>query len=195
MSVDLFMRRILFRGLIAVAFLVVVLVVWIVAGRQISMLVDRAKTVFMKSLPVTPLTHDGSESGGTLQIGELPMSIEGPDYTPVGIRITNDAQQRIVLSKDGKSFLLAQEPGDDTSFTIERSMMSWPTPFDFNFMTGVSPSWRRHLYYVLRWKKSSGARLKMVWRYEQYFYSQGGWTSGFMTRAGSTGLIQVEVSE
>jgi len=189
------MRRTFLKGLGAVALLLVILVVWIMVGRQISMLLDKAKTVFLKSLPVMPLTYDGSESSGTFLIGDLPMSTEGTDYKPYPLRITWDSQRRPVLSVEGKSFPLSTEPADDVSFTIERSLMSWPTPLDFNFMTGVSPSWRRHLYYVLRWKKSSGATLKMVWRYEQYFYSNGGWTSGFMTRAGSTGLIQVEVSE
>jgi hypothetical protein len=158
------------------------------------MLLDRAKTVFLKSLPATPLTYDGSESGGTFLIGDVPLSTDGTDNKPYPMRITSDSQQRLVLSMAGRSFLLSPEAGDETSFTVETSVMSWPTPFDFNFMTGVSPSWRRHLYYVLRWKKSSGARLKMVWRYEQYFYSPS-WTSGFMTRAGSTGLIDVQLSE
>jgi hypothetical protein len=31
----------------------------------------------------------------------------------------------------------------------------------------------------------------MVWRYEQYFYEN--WASGFMTRAGTTGLIHVDI--
>src|SRR5678816_948790 len=64
------MRRLLGRGLAVVAVLVVVLVVWILAGRQISMLLDRVKTVFLKSLPATPLNYDGTESAGTLLIGD-----------------------------------------------------------------------------------------------------------------------------
>ena len=38
-------------------------------------------------------------------------------------------------------------------------------------------------------------KLEMLWRYEQYFYPANGWASGFMTRAGSTGLIQVAIKE
>jgi len=45
----------------------------------------------------------------------------------------------------------------------------------------------------VHWKKSSGASLQMLWRYEQFFYTDNGWTSGFMTREGSTGLIRVEI--
>lgn len=37
----------------------------------------------------------------------------------------------------------------------------------------------------------AGGRLEMVWRYEQYYYDN--WASGFITRAGTTGLIRVEI--
>jgi hypothetical protein len=85
--------------------------------------------------------------------------------------------------------------GDDASIEIRRSILNWPTPFEVNFMTGHSPSWKRHLYYRVRWKKSSGASLEMIWRYEQFFYPGNGWASGFMTHEGSTGLIRVNINE
>jgi hypothetical protein len=84
---------------------------------------------------------------------------------------------------------------DDASIEIRRSILNWPTPFEVNFMTGHSPSWKRHLYYRVSWKKSSGANLEILWRYEQFFYPGNGWTSGFMTRKGSTGLIRVDIKE
>jgi hypothetical protein len=43
----------------------------------------------------------------------------------------------------------AADATDETSLTLERSVLSWPTPFGFNFMTGRSPAWRRHLYFRL----------------------------------------------
>ena len=58
----------------------------------------------------------------------------------------------------------AAEPGDAASLIIDRSALIWPTPFDFNFMTGRSPSWKRHLYYRLSWRKASGARLDVLWK-------------------------------
>ena len=42
------------------------------------------------------------------------------------------------------------------------SVLSWPTPFDINLMTGQSPSWKRHTYYEILWKKSVGANLRML---------------------------------
>ena len=95
----------------------------------------------------------------------------------------------------GEHLATAPPPGDQAFLATRHSVLSWPTPFDMNFMTGQSPSWKRHIYQEIRWKKSSGAKLQMLWRYEQFFYPGNGWASGFMTREGSTGLIRVEIKE
>ena len=84
---------------------------------------------------------------------------------------------------------------DQAFLATRRSVLSWPTPFELNFMTGQSPSWKRHIYYEVHWKKASGVTLAMLWRYEQFFYPRSGWGAGFMTREGSTGLIRVKVNE
>ncbi len=102
-----------------------------------------------------------------------------------------DANHAIALGRVGDSLGVKPQPGDKARFQIERSMLSWPTPLAINFMSGHSPSWKRHLYYRLVWENRDGGRLEMVWRYEQYFYED--WASGFMTRAGTTGLIHVDI--
>jgi hypothetical protein len=76
-------------------------------------------------------------------------------------------------------------------FETDRGFISWPTPLAINFISGNSPSWKRHLYYRLLWEKPDRQRLELVWRYEQYYYDR--WASGFMTRPGSTGLIRVDI--
>lgn len=86
----------------------------------------------------------------------------------------------------------APEPGDQVSFTVARSLLSWPTPLDINFMTGQSPQWRRNLYFRLAWRKPSGAALSMGWRYEQWFYVADGW-SRYMTHEGATGLVDLRI--
>jgi len=63
-----------------------------------------------------------------------------------------------------------------------------------NFMTGASPSWKRHTYQRLSWTKSNGAKLEMLWRYEQHFIGVNGWTSPTMTHENQTGLVMVEIS-
>jgi hypothetical protein len=95
----------------------------------------------------------------------------------------------------GERLAAAPQSGDQALLVDRHSVLSWPTPFDMNFMTGQSPSWKRHTYQEIRWTKSSGAKLQMVWRYEQFFYPGNGWTSGFMTQEGSTGVIRIDVKE
>jgi len=160
---------------------------WLFAGRRISLVLDRIMTVTMESLPVSLFAYDG----GNLKIGDRLLS--------AGLQL--DSGNRLILAAGGKAFTLGHangnqftaDPGDRISFMIDRSYLSWPTPFEFNFMTGRSPSWKRHRYYRLFWRKSSGARLEMAWRYEQWFYSADGWTNADMTREGSTGLICVDI--
>jgi len=190
-----------------VALLVAMSILWIFGGRQLSLFLDRFGTVELVSAPIKSISYEGSGSGGILHVNDLALSLNslGPVLRSLEIGTTKDDQ--VALSFGGQVFSfgarraaqsdeLATAPplGDDASVAIRRSAISWPTPFDFNFMTGHSPSWKRHLYYQLTWKKQNGAKLDMLWRYEQYFYSTDGWASGFMTHEGSTGLIRVGIS-
>jgi len=199
------MRRILLKSTIAIACLITALIAWIAAARPLSMLLDQVHTVEIDSQPVTQLGIE-DVSGGMLRINDLPMSIAMPDYRPYPMEMNMDGARQFVIQSAGHSISLGRlddslgegrgpaikpGPGDKARFNVERTMLSWPTPLDLNFMTGQSPSWKRHLYYHLVWEKPNGGRLEMVWRYEQYFYEH--WASGFMTRQGTTGLIRVDI--
>ncbi len=162
-----FVRKILITLGILIAFIVAVFASWIFGGRQFSLFLDRFWTIKTASSRINSVVYEGSGTGGLLRINDLALSLNG----------RNGPTPTVGTTKDGE---LA-------------SILSWPTPFDFNFMTGHSPSWKRHLYYRVLWKKPSGAKLEMLWRYEQYFYPGNGWASGFMTRQGFTGLIQVDI--
>ena len=194
-------------GIVALT-LVVLLTVWVFFGRQISVLVDRLGTIEIASVPIHAIVYEGSGTGGWLTVNDVHLSLD--DANPkIALSIGSTKDNQFALASGGKVFpfgplasagenagdRLATVPpaGDDASIAVRRSVLTWPTAFDFNFMTGQSPSWKRHMYYELRWKKSSGAKLEMLWRYEQYFYPGNGWASGFMTREGSTGLIRVEI--
>jgi hypothetical protein len=129
----------------------------------------------------------------------------------ISVSVGSTKDNQLALASSGKVFafgpllstaeetsdrLAAVTPASDQAFlVIRRSVLSWPTPFDMNLMTGKSPSWKRNIYQEIRWKKPSGTNLQMLWRYEQFFYSGNGWTSGLMTREGSTGLVQVNIKE
>ena len=198
-------RKILITLGILVAFVIAIVASWIFGGRQISLFLDRFGTIEMTSARINSITYEGSGTGGILHINNLDLSLNDRNGPTPSVGTTKNDQ--LALADLGKVFALGSartEPenlttmppaGDDASIQIRRSILSWPTPFDFNFMTGHSPSWKRHLYYRLLWKKPSGANLEMLWRYEQYFYPANGCASGFMTRAGSTGLIQVAIKE
>jgi hypothetical protein len=149
--------------------------------------------------------YEGSGTGGILHINDLALGLNDRNGPTPNIGTTKNGQ--LALADGGKVFAFGPPrseaenlattppPGDEAVVQIRRSILGWPTPFDLNFMTGHSPSWKRHLYYRLVWKKPSGAKLEMLWRYEQYFYPGKGWASGFMTRESSTGLIRVEIKE
>ena len=197
------MRKFLITLAILVGCIAAVSAIWIFGGRQLSLFIDRYRTIETASARINSITYEGSGTGGVLRVNELALSLNDTDGHSPNIGSTKDDQ--LALAAGGKVFafgpprseaenLAAVPPaGDDAFIEIRRSVLSWPTPFDFNFMTGHSPSWKRHIYYRLLWKKPSGAKLEMLWRYEQYFYPANGWGSGFMTHQGATGLIQVEI--
>ena len=197
------MRKIVITLAVLIAVVIAFLATWIFYGHQISLLLDRFGTIEMSSARINSIAYQGNGTGGSLHVNDLELSLNDRNGPAPSIGTTKNDQ--LALADRGKVFAfgpvrteaenLATVPpaGDDASIEIRRSILNWPTPFEVNFMTGHSPSWKRHLYYRVRWKKPSGATLEMLWRYEQYFYPGNGWASGFMTRQGSTGLIQVEI--
>jgi hypothetical protein len=202
-------RRVLIALAIVIAVVAAISISWIWGGRQISLWLDRFATAEIKTLALSSIVYEGADTAGFFRMDEIILGTTAPDNRPFPISIRSDAQGNFVLSKGDKSFPVgkprsnnssagrefAADPDDELVLTIRRSVLSWPTPFDFNFMTGHSPSWKRHCYYHLIWTKKSGPKLIMLWRYEQYFYSGDGWTSGFMTHEGSTGLIRVDIEK
>jgi len=197
------MRNILITLGVLVLAVVAILATWIFGGRQLSLFLDRFGTLQTASSRVNSLVYEGSGTGGILHINDLALGLNDRNGPTPNIGTTKNGQ--LALANTGKVFAFgpprseaenlatAPPPGDDAFIQIRRSILSWPTPFDFNFMTGHSPSWKRHLYYRVLWTKPSGAQLQMLWRYEQYFYPGNGWASGFMTREGSTGLIRLDI--
>ena len=197
------MRKILITLAVLIAVVIAFLATWIFYGRQISLLLDRFGTIEVTSARINSIAYQGNGTGGILHVNDLELSLNDRNGPAPSIGTTKN--DHLALADRGKVFAfgpvrteaenLATVPpaGDDASIEIRRSILNWPTPFEVNFMTGHSPSWKRHLYYRVRWKKPSGANLEMLWRYEQFFYPGNGWGSGFMTREGFTGLIRVEI--
>src|SRR4026207_271197 len=157
------MRKILIPLAILIAFVIAFLATWIFGGRQISLFIDRFGTIETTSARIHSLAYEGNGTGGILRVNDLGLSLNERNGPPPNIGTTKDVQ--LGRAAGGKVFAfgparsqaenLAVVPpaGDDAFIEIRRSILSWPTPFDFNFMTGQSPSWKRHLYYRLVWKK------------------------------------------
>jgi hypothetical protein len=199
------MRKFLITLAILALFIVTLLAVWVFGGRQVSLFIDRFGTIEIASARINSIAYEGGGTSGILIVNDLRLSLN--DMNPkIALSIGSTKDNQFALASGGKVFTfgplasttesaadLAAGPqaGDDAVFVTQHSVLSWPTPFDFNFMTGQSPSWKRHMYHQVRWKKPSGAKLEMLWRYEQYFYSA--WGSEFTTREGSTGLIRVDI--
>ena len=145
------MRKVLLRWAIGLASLFLVLLVWLIFGRQIVLLVDRIATCEIKSLPVTELRYEGAGESGLIQVADITLNTYSTNGTQ--LKVGPDGQNRLVISQTGKSFrfgpLLAEgtsggtlagapDPGDQVRISVQRSHFAWPTPFEFNFMTGRS---------------------------------------------------------
>jgi len=183
---------------------------WIFRGNEISSFIDRYWTVEIQSAPIHSVAYEGSGSGGILIVNDLALSLN--EVSPgLSLSVGSTKDNQLALASSGKVFAFGQLPStteetgdhltavaaasDQAFLTTRHGALSWPTQFDFNFITGQLSSWTRHIYYEIRWKKPSGANLEVLWRYEQFFSPGTGWASGFMTREGSTGLIRLEIKE
>jgi len=184
------------------------LAAWIFDGRQLSLFIDRFETIEIASIPIRSVTYEGSGTGGWLAINDVHLSLDHTNKKNV-LSIGSTKDNQFAVASSGKVFALGPlvstgENGgdhlavlppaaDEAFFVTRRSALSWPAAFDFDFRTGHLLSWKRHEYYDLRWKKSSGATLDILWRYEQQLVPRKGWSSGFGIDENSTGLIKVEI--
>lgn len=195
------------RKILIVLLLVIALAtLWLWRGRDLSMLADRLHVVETSSRPIKTIVYEGNGTGGTLQVDDVDLRLNelAPEGAQPNIGTTKDNQ--LALSFAGKVFPFgpAQEdsgkltatspPVDIATFATEHSAIPWRNFFEVNFMTGNSPSWKRNVYQRITWKKPNGAKLEMIWRYEQFFYAGSGWSEALMVRQGAAGLIRVEIS-
>lgn len=198
------MRSILIRGAIGAIGVIVLVIVWAIATRKVSLWLDRIWTIPVASLPVTPFFYDGA-----FRIGGLSMEFIGTDNMRLDLKLRSDSRNRLFLESGGRSFPLGlrtsapdprgrpeidfvPEEGDEWSFTESRSALSWPGHLPWNLMIRT-PRWKRHVYYRLIARKRSGARLEMLWRYEQQYYAEKGWTAPALMYNFATGLIQMDI--
>jgi len=184
------MRKFLITLAILVLSIVTSSVLWIFGGSEISSFIDRYWTVETQSAPIQSIEYEGSGTGGIFIVNGVNLSLN--DVRPdLSLSIGSTKDNQLALASSGKVFpfgpltsaseitgerlATALPPGDQAFLAIRHSVLSWPTPFDLNFMTGQSPSWKRHTYYEIRWKKSSGSNLEMIWRTKNSFFPATVW--------------------
>ena len=196
------MRRILIVLLLIIA----LAALWLWRGRDITMFVDQFRVIEASSRPIKTITYEGSGTGGMLHVDDLALSLNEVQLGGLQPRIGSTKDNQLAVSFDKKVFpfgltsgseaLATSAPVDDVAgVKLQHSAIPWPNFFELNFMTGSTPKWKRNTYQRLTWEKPTGAKLEMLWRYEEYFYPGNGWTEALMTREGATGLIRVEISE
>lgn len=178
------MRFLLLRLVVPV---IVISAVWVFGGPSISALLDRFFTVPLRTTPV-----------GDMSIGEGDLTFAGRRWllSKDGVVATN-ARGEVTLASAGDTFILAAIEGghdgdvgayyrfhpaneDNVTFTTHRSWLAWPLLDRYSIMGAPRPSWQRHLYHRLHWRKSSGATLDIEWRDDQQFFGKSGWTDMFL---------------
>ncbi|HET9856847.1 MAG TPA: hypothetical protein VFP99_03360, partial [Chthoniobacterales bacterium] len=123
------MRKILILLLIIIA----LAGVWLWRGRELSMLIDRFKTIETSTQPIKSISYEGTGTGGVLRAGDVALSLNetqlGSPLPNVGS--TKDGQ--LALSFGGKVFsfgpassdpdhLVANAPSDDiATLSIQQS--------------------------------------------------------------------------
>ena len=98
------MRLIAFRYVIITLALAIA---WLLAGRQLALLLDRFLTLRVASFPVTSLRYDG----GGFVINNLSMTFGSTDNLRFDLSLHSDSSNRVVLSSGGRSFV----PGPRTN--------------------------------------------------------------------------------
>jgi hypothetical protein len=196
------MRKILIVSLIILA----LVVLWLWRGRDLAPLVDRFKTIETSSRPIDTITYQGDGTGGVLRVGGVGLTLDETTLTEAKPNVGTTKDGQLALSFAGKVFpfgptvsqddkLAANVPsGERATISIEHGVLAWPNFFEVNYMSGNSPKWKRYIYRRLTWTKSDGAKLGMLWRYEEFFYQNDGWVGAFMNRPPATGLIRVEIT-
>ncbi|QOY85504.1 hypothetical protein [Paludibaculum fermentans] len=194
------------RILLGLALLAAVgVVIWLYGIRVLSGALDRLSTNRTAVRPLDQLRYDN----GVLEMAGVRLDLMVPGSLPSGFNVALSGTGRVTFTyADGEfpcgpgrkqggpdtlpDVTFKPDAGDQVTLTTEQSRVSWPTPLEMNFMTGSAPSWRRHLYYRLTWLKRSGARLEILWRYQQGFFAADGWRPATV-EYGSAGFLRASI--
>src|SRR5437762_2235957 len=152
-------RKFLIVGTVVLLLVAAIAAAWIFAGRQLSLYLDKFGTVEVTAEQITSIRYEGNGVGGILHVNQSALSLApaAADRSVPTVGTTKDGQ--LALATEGKVFAFgplpktgndtadiletSPQPGDDAKISLRHSGLSWPTPFEMNFMSGQSPSWKR----------------------------------------------------
>jgi len=99
-------RRVLIKVAIVVALLVVMSILWIFGGRQLSLFLDRFGTLELISAPIRSISYEGNGSGSILRVNDLALSLNSlnPLLRSLEIGTTKNDQVALLLSGQVFSF-------------------------------------------------------------------------------------------
>ena len=145
------MRRILILLVVVAVCVVALAALWIFRGREISSFIDRYWTAETGSAPIQSIAYEGSDTGGIFIVNGVSLSLNDlrPDFS-LSLGSTKDNQLALATSgkvfpfgpltsaseNTGERLATAPPPGDQASLATRHGVLSWPTPFDVNLMTG-----------------------------------------------------------
>lgn len=161
---------------------VIVLFAVIRWGKQIVTFLDKLALSKSKIIRLD-IDHAHVSFGNKLNLGSgyFP-SLGNVEVDDLGRVVLKAGEKEIGLGKATQSknaeylFDVTMDEGDSIRFSYQHSFLPWLTFFEFNFMTGHSPTKKRNAYYSLIWKKKDGTRICARWRFEQWKYnSEDGW--------------------
>src|ERR1700736_6111804 len=164
------MRKVLISLAVLIVIAIALGAAWIFAGPKVSLFLDKYGTAETKSEAIRSIRYEGNGTGGVLYANDIALSLNStvPPRQPPSVGLTKDG--KLALAVAGKVFPFGVVPktadenaeimtatpenGDNASVSLRHSALSWPTVLEFNFMTGNSPTWKRHRYSRLTWQKS-----------------------------------------
>src|SRR5437588_11542633 len=141
------MRKILIVLLILI---VMMSILWLWRGRDLSMLIDRFELIETSSRPIKTITYEGNGVGGILHVENLDLSLNEVELGTAQPSIGTTKDDQLALSFGGKVFqfgptqpetesLVAATPsGDVATICMQNSPVSWPNFFEIKLMTGNS---------------------------------------------------------
>jgi len=201
------MRRIL---IILLILSVTMLILWVFAGRQISLIAEKFGTLEITSEPVKSLVFESGGVSGSLIVNGLHLSLDRADLNARAPNVGTTKDNQVALSFAGKVFAFGpSKPTSDDSAQLttspdardvaiierRRGILSWIV--EPHFQDIGHQSWERHTYYQLFWRKPNGDQLRLLWRYEQVILpNEKRWPldETLSPPIHPTGLIQIDIS-